>query len=116
MFKKITYAIIIVTIFLLIGTFYYHNIEQWSYTDSFYFSTMTLTTVGYGDLVPTQNATKLFTSFYAIFGIGMMLYVIISVISASLLRFSPLKKATNILSKLRHHPAYAKKITKKKDL
>ncbi|MFH1456323.1 MAG: potassium channel family protein [archaeon] len=111
MIRKITYALILLTIFLVAGTLYYHNTEQWSYTDSFYFSTMTLTTVGYGDFAPTQDSTKIFTSFYAIFGIGIMLYMMISVIGVSLISMQPLKKTINILNKLKQYPKFAKKTT-----
>jgi voltage-gated potassium channel len=78
--EKIVYALTTVIVLLLIGTFYFHKTESWSYTDSFYFSTMTLTTVGYGDLVPTNNSTKIFVSIYSIFGIGIMLFVLGSII------------------------------------
>ena len=63
-----------------LGTIYFNQTENWSYVDSFYFSTMTLTTIGFGDLVPTRDDTKIFTSFYAMFGIGIMLYFLGSVI------------------------------------
>lgn len=77
---KLLYALILVVFMLAIGTLFYAYVEGWSYVDSFYFSTMTLTTIGFGDLVPSTDMAKLFTSFYAVFGIGIMLYIIISVI------------------------------------
>ena len=33
-----------------VGSVFYHFIENWSWIDSIYFSVITLTTVGYGDL------------------------------------------------------------------
>lgn len=78
--NKLIYAFVLITILLSIGTFYLHYNESWSYVDALYFSTITLTTVGYGDLVPTKDSTKIFISIYAIFGIGTMLYVLGSVI------------------------------------
>lgn len=45
---------------------------RWSFVDALYFVVTTLTTVGYGDLKPQQNDTKLFTCFYVIFGIGFI--------------------------------------------
>lgn len=83
--KNILFALILGILFLAGGTFYYSHTEGWSYTDSFYFSTMTLTTIGYGDFVPTTDESKMFTSFYAIFGIGIMLYLLGSVISTFLI-------------------------------
>jgi hypothetical protein len=54
-----------------VGTVAYHNIEHWSYTDSFYFSSITVMTIGYGDMHPTTTLSKLFTVFYAIAGVSV---------------------------------------------
>lgn len=60
-------------IILAIGTFSYHHLEGWDYIDSLYFSVITLTTVGYGDLSPQTTGGKLFTIFYIFIGLGMIL-------------------------------------------
>lgn len=57
---------------LLIGTWVFHHVEGWSYLDSFYFSAITLTTVGYGDFAPTTPAGKLLTVLYVFVGIGLL--------------------------------------------
>lgn len=62
----------LVAVTLLSGTFFYWRIEDWSLLDSLYFSVMTLTTVGYGDLVPTTALGKLFTIFYVFVGVGLI--------------------------------------------
>lgn len=54
------------------GTFFYHFTEKLSYVDSFYFSVITLATVGYGDIVPHTDFGKIFTAFYVIAGIGII--------------------------------------------
>lgn len=82
--SKIAYALATIFVLIFLGTVYFNEAEEWSYVDSFYFSTMTLTTIGYGDITPTQNATKIFVSIYAIFGIAVMLYVLGSIIGKSL--------------------------------
>lgn len=84
--KHIGYAFVTVILLLSVGTFYFHAAESWSYVDSFYFSSMTLTTIGYGDFVPSTDETKIFTSVYSIFGIGVMLYLATSIVGVYILR------------------------------
>lgn len=49
---------------LVVGTVGYHYLEGWSWVDAFYFSAVAGSTVGFGDLSPTTNASKLFTVLY----------------------------------------------------
>jgi hypothetical protein len=46
--------------------------EGWSVLDSIYFCVTTVATVGYGDVVPSRDASKLFTSFFAVLGVVIM--------------------------------------------
>lgn len=69
-------ALSLIVVFLAFGTVFFQYAEDWSYVDSFYFSASTVTTVGFGDLVPTNDTTKLVTAFYSIFGVGVFLYSI----------------------------------------
>jgi len=112
--KRVYYSVILVIILLSIGTFYYKHAEGWSYVNSFYFSTMTLTTIGYGDLAPTTDGAKIFTSVYALFGIGIMLYILSSVIGVFI--FKQEKYFSRIFSpfhRIRHHE---KEIEKEKKI
>jgi voltage-gated potassium channel len=61
------------TVAIASGTVFYWLVEDLRLLDSFYFSTMTLATVGYGDFSPKTDLGKLFTVFYALIGIGIML-------------------------------------------
>lgn len=54
------------------GTIFMHYIEKLSWVNSVYFSVVSLTTVGYGDIVPVTNAGKIFVSFYLLAGIGII--------------------------------------------
>ncbi len=56
---------------LVIGTVVYHLLEGWSWLNSFYFAACTLTTVGYGDFVPTTDLSRLFTAFYVLAGVSI---------------------------------------------
>jgi len=51
-------------------------LEGWNFLDSIYFSTITITTLGYGDLVPLTNVGKIFTIFFSLSGIAICLYIL----------------------------------------
>ena len=57
---------------ILVGTVVYALLEDWSWVDSLYFSVVAVTTVGFGDLTPTSDASKLFTVFYILSGISII--------------------------------------------
>jgi len=56
-----------------IGTVTYHFIEGWGWIDCLYFSVITLTTIGYGDIAPITTPGKLFTIIYIMFGLGIII-------------------------------------------
>ena len=60
-------------VILAIGSVTYHYLEGWDWIDCLYFSVITLTTIGYGDFSPVTDAGKLFTLFYILIGLGMIL-------------------------------------------
>ena len=64
------------------GAFAYHFVEGWGFLDSLYFVVITVTTIGYGDLVPQTVEGKMFTMFFAFFGVATALYVFSTVSSA----------------------------------
>ncbi len=55
------------------GTFFYMQVEGWSLLDSFYFTVVTLATVGYGDLAPTTSAGKIFTIIFIFLGLSFFI-------------------------------------------
>ena len=71
--KQYRDLVITTTLVLGMGSTVFHYLEGWSWIDSLYFSTITLTTVGYGDFSPTTDAGKIFTIFYVIIGVGVIL-------------------------------------------
>lgn len=55
-----------------IGTVVYHLVEKFPWVDAYYFSVVTLATVGYGDYVPHTTFGKIFTTVYIFLGIGIL--------------------------------------------
>lgn len=58
---------------IILGTVVYKFLEGWTWIQSFYFSVITLSTVGYGDLHPTNDVSRLFTAFYILLGVAIAL-------------------------------------------
>lgn len=56
---------------ILSGTLYFAWIEGWSHLDSYFFTVVTLSTVGYGNLVPVTVAGKIGTTVFIFLGLGV---------------------------------------------
>ena len=67
--RGLVYATLLIIVF---GAVFYRTVEGWRWLDAFYFTIITLTTVGYGDLAPQSDAAKLFTMFYILVGLGII--------------------------------------------
>mmetsp|Transcript_27803 Transcript_27803/g.60775 ORF Transcript_27803/g.60775 Transcript_27803/m.60775 type:complete len:278 (+) Transcript_27803:45-878(+) len=63
-------------VFLLGGAVVYSILEPWSYLESLYFCFVTLSTVGFGDFLPSSAASKVFSMFYMISGLGVCASII----------------------------------------
>ena len=66
--------IVLLVLVLAVGTAVFSYLEEWSQVDSFYFTATTLMTIGYGDLVPTHDISKIATVFFALCGVAVFLY------------------------------------------
>lgn len=76
---SIVSAILAMMILIGFGTWAFHVLEGWTWGRSFYFSVATLTTVGYGDVHPTTDGTRIFTAFFILIGVGVVIAAITSI-------------------------------------
>ncbi|MBU2982377.1 potassium channel family protein [Lentibacter algarum] len=54
-----------------VGTVFFRHVEGWSWIDAYFFTVVTLSTVGYGQLVPATVIGKIGTTFFIFFGLGI---------------------------------------------
>jgi len=79
--RRLRFALFLLVIAVLIGTCGYRIIEQTPWFDAYYMSLVTLSTVGFGEVIPLSHAGRFFTSFLIIFNIGFFAYAISTVTS-----------------------------------
>lgn len=70
---NLSFTAVILTFATIIGsgTVFFHFVEGWSWVDAYFFTVITLSTVGYGSLVPATVLGKIATTIYIILGIGV---------------------------------------------
>lgn len=71
----ISMCVLVLVGYLGLGGLFYFYAEadqEWTFTMSCYFSAVSISTVGYGDLVPSSTMSQLFTIAYIFFGIAVV--------------------------------------------
>jgi voltage-gated potassium channel len=78
-FKELYYALVVLVVVLLGGTLGYILIEGYSWMDAFYMTVITVSTVGFSEVVPLSMEGRLFTSFLIIGTFGTFAYTLSNV-------------------------------------
>ncbi len=73
---EIRNALLAILFLNIIGIVAYHYFEGWNWVDSIYFTSATLTTVGYGDIVPKTTFGRLFTIIFMWSGVSIGFYTL----------------------------------------
>ncbi len=89
---------------ILLGTLGFCLIEEtWSYWDSFYFTVVTVSTVGYGDYEISENGRK-FAALLILCGIGAFTYALTTIVQiASDAEAAVRRKMKRLISECRDH-------------
>jgi voltage-gated potassium channel len=105
--RKIIISIIILISIYFLGSFGYMTIEDMSFLDSIYMTTITISTVGYGLVKELSNAGTIYTIILIIAGAGTAAYIIINladfILSEFLLGRIEKRRKTKMISKLKDH-------------
>jgi hypothetical protein len=95
--RKILYALVMLGCVYVAGILAYHYTEGWAWEDSIYFTTSTITTVGFGDMVPRTYYGRLATNPLMWIGIAVGFYFIYT-----LQEYGRAKAETRIEGVLKH--------------
>jgi len=83
--RKILRAVILFGVYTLLGVLgftYFEEQQSWTAIDAFYFSMMTMSTVGYGDISPSNDASRGFTLFMIVIGVVFVFVEVANVVGS----------------------------------
>ena len=74
--KSILIPLVVLALLYVVSIVFFHNVEGWSYLDAAYFTTSTISTVGFGDIVPQTEYGKVGSIALIFIGVGLAFYII----------------------------------------
>src|SRR6266699_714920 len=104
---RIRGMLVAVAVAIALGALGFHLLEGWSIVDSLYVAAQTVTTVGYGDVVPSTLKGRLFATVFMLGGVGVVLYALTatvqSIVQSELVATFGQRRRARKMSKLRNH-------------
>lgn len=105
--NKIYVALVLLFILLLFGVFGFRIIANYSWVDALYMTVITIGTVGYGEVLPLDDASKIFAVILILTSLGVIAFSI-SVITEYIVqksnpKFIEQKKIIKMISNLNDH-------------
>lgn len=110
-FRRLLTAFLVLLLIIATGTtgYYFLSAKQPSVTDSFFMTIITITTIGFGEVIEYSNHTagRLFTVFIAFSGIGAFTYIVSNItaftIGGEILKTFKTKRMMKMIQKLSSH-------------
>jgi len=106
-FKHLVRAVLCITVVAAVGTVGYSHFENLSAFDALYFTVVTLSTIGYGDIHPTTHESRMFTIFFIPLGVSAFLYtfsaVAMTIFEGRLMEVLKLEQAKDRIKRMRNH-------------
>ncbi|VVB52567.1 Calcium-gated potassium channel MthK [uncultured archaeon] len=106
-FRHLLGAIAFILFVLLIGTFSFTRLEHLSLMDSLYFTVVTLSTIGYGDITPTSHETKIFLIMFIPLGVGAYLYLLsavsVTIFEGKMIEVFKMEQMQDKIKKMKNH-------------
>jgi len=80
--RRLFFAALTIFSMICFGAVGFRLLENWTWLESFYMATETVTTVGFGDVPPKTDAGRIFAVFFMLLGGGTVLYAVTIVIQS----------------------------------
>jgi voltage-gated potassium channel len=105
--KNIAYGLILLTAIVAAGTAGSMYLEGLSLLDAFYYSVVTIASVGYGDITPKTAEGKIFAIFLIMSGLTLVFYLVSALVSGlvegSIIDILRLRRTSDRLKKMKNH-------------
>ncbi len=105
--RRFFYATAAIALMIAFGSIGFHLLEGFTWNESIYIATQTVTTVGYGDLTPRTIHGQLFATVFMIVGVGTVLFALTTlaqaVIQSQILEALGVRRKTKEMEKLTNH-------------
>ncbi len=105
--RKVMLLLVPLLLILFFGTIGYMLLENTSFVDGLYLTVITITTVGYGDIVPIHAGGRIFTVVLVFCGVGYVMYlfgkITEAMVEGGLRRIVERRKMNKKIARLKDH-------------
>lgn len=105
--RRVINLLLAIALAIGFGTLGFHLIEGWSFSKSLYVAAQTVTTVGYGDVVPQSRGGRGFATLFMLLGVGTVFYALTSIVQSvvefEILATLGMRRRYRELKKLKDH-------------